>query len=268
MKSTIIITLIAFISFFVVNDLYSQTSQKRNEKSFLSPESLEKFQNEELPTDERDSKTFRNMYRNVNFIDFRGLELTTVAHSGFSGEKENFESLTGYNLGMTWEFPILSRKLGGDTPILKARMGKTEIKSSDELSSNVKVSSSSDKFVESLGVSEIYTIGFGAGYCYHVGFDCVYAMYNTYLTGQLTTVEDDGAISTVPTQLKGMSLGMTSSFETFLGLELTLGMEYSILTHSTPISDDQNINTFAIVFGLGFLEQSRYLNMQKIEYTE
>ncbi len=93
-------------------------------------------------------------------------------------------------------------------------------------------------------------------------------MYNTSLTGQLTAVEDDGTVSTVPTQLNGVSLGMTSSFETSIGVEFTLGMEYSVLNHITPVGEDQQINTLSLVLGIGFLEQSRYLNMREIEFVE
>jgi len=270
----ILITLMSASVIFIISSvsIYSQdnndSSASSDEKSFVSPRKLEKLQNEELPAEKRDSQTLRYMYRRVNFIDMRSIDATVVMNSGFSDEKRNFDSLSGYNFGLTWEFPILAKKLGGDTPILKARFGKSEIKSTDSLSEAVQVSSVSENFVESLGVSEVYTVGFGGGYCYHIGFDCVYVMYNTYLTGQLSTIEDDGSVSTVPTQLKGLSLGMTSSFETFLGVELTVGMEYSVLTHSTPISADQQINTLSLVFALGFLEQSRYLDMRQIDFVE
>lgn len=263
---------LAVLLLFSFTSVYSQENQKSSgsvvKKSFLSPEKLEELQNKDLPAERRDSRTLSKLYRRVNFIDLKAVDTTIVMNSGFADEKENFDSLSGYNLGLTWEFPILAKKLGGDTPILKARFGKSEIKSSGNLSNNIQVSNLSTKFVESLGISEIYTVGFGAGYCYHIGFDCLYGLYNTYLTGQLSTVDDNGMVSTVPTQLRGFSLGMTSSFETQLGIELTLGMEYSILTHSTPISQDQQINTFSLVLALGFLEQSRYLDMRQIDFVE
>lgn len=72
----------------------------------------------------------------------------------------------------------------------------------------------------------------------------------------------------VPTQLSGASLGMTSSFETSPGIETTLGMEYSMPTHSTPVADEQKIDTIGLVLGLGFRDQSRYLNMRGIEFAE
>ncbi len=263
-KSCLFIVLFGFCFF----NAWAQDNFSGDSQPFLSPEQLEQFQNNSLPAEQKSRKTLKTQYRNVNFIDLRSIDATAVVDSGYSGEQGNFDSINGYSFGLTWEFPILTRQLGGDTPILKARAGKTEIKASEMEDSNIQLSESSEKFVDSLGVSEVYTVGLGVGYCYHVGFDCMYAMYNTYLTGQMTAVENDGTVSTVPTQLKGISVGMTSSFETALGIEMTVGLEYSLLTHSTPLYDDQNLNTFSLVFGLGFLDQSRYLNMQEIEFVE
>ena len=198
----------------------------------------------------------------------RSLDFTVVAHSGFTGDKNNFDSASGYTGGLTWEFPILARTLGGGTPIFKARAGKTEIKSTSQVASDTETNAEASEFIESLGVSEVYTVAVGAGYCYHVGFNCMYGMYNTYLTGQLSTVKEDGEIATVPTQLTGYSIGMISTFDVFLGIELSLGMEYSMLEHLTTIYEPQRINTFSVVVGIGMIEQSRYMNMEKIEFIE
>ncbi|MDT8446643.1 MAG: hypothetical protein RRB13_07060 [bacterium] len=237
------------------------------ENSLFSPKKIETFQNQDRTAKQKDARTLKSMYGNVNLIDLRSFDAGFIASSGFTGEKNNFETISGYNFGVTWEFPVLMKALEGGTPILKARAGKTEITSASSVDSTI-VDSSLKSFVDTLGVSQLYTVAVGGGYCYHVGFDCVYAMYNTYLTGQLSTVNSDGSVSTVPTQLTGISFGTSSTFDVSLGIELTIGMEYSMLTHATPVSSDQNINALSINFGLGAVSQPRYVNMRPIEYVQ
>lgn len=236
-------------------------------ESVLSPEELKRLQNAEITSQKKDSATLKQMYRDVNFVDVRNIELSVIADSGFSGNQNNFDQVSGYSFGVTWEFPILAKQLGGGTPILKARAGKTEISSSGDVQEGTSIASSSKK-IDSLGSSEVYTVSAGAGYCYHVGFNCLYGLYNNYLTGQLSSVEEDGTVSSIPTQLTGYTVGMSSTFELFLGMEFTLGMEYSVLNHVTSIYDTQEIKTMSVVFGFGLVGQSRYMDMQPIEFVE
>ena len=265
------------IAFTLSTSVYAQDNLVVNEEeslagdtvedSVLSPNSIESFQNKERSAKRKDARTVRSMYGNVNFVDLRSFDAGFIVSDGFVGDKNNFESISGYNFGATFEFPVLMKAMEGGTPILKARAGKTEI-TADNSSNASAVDSSLANFVDALGVSQVYTVAFGGGYCYHVGFNCVYGMYNTYLTGQLSTVNDDGSVSSVPTQLTGYSIGTSSTFDISLGIELTIGMEYSILAHATPIFDTQNINTLSINFGLGAVNQPRYVNMRPIEYVQ
>ena len=83
MKPTKLFILSLLFTAFIF--FWSGTTQAANSKnsSFpLSPQKLEKFQNEELPAEQKDSRTIRTLYRNVNFIDLRGIEATTVMNSG------------------------------------------------------------------------------------------------------------------------------------------------------------------------------------------
>jgi len=232
----------------------------------LSPQNIRKFRDQKSSSSPKDTKTIRRMYGDIDFVDLRSFGITSIVSSGIDGEKNSFSAMKGYSADLTWEFPILMQRWGGNTPILKFRIGKSEI--NIDTDDKVKISEKSSEFIDTLGVSEVYTIGFGAGYCYHSGFNCIYGLYNSYLTGQLSTVKDSGEVSTVPTQLTGATVGMSSTFDLFLGIEFTLGMEYSTFKHATPLFDEQRINTFSIMVALGLVEQSRYSYMDPIEFID
>lgn len=258
---------ICFSSLLFAQDSGEPLPSEVVEGSVLSPNSIRDFRDTEKKPIKKDRKTLKNMYGDINFIDLRSAGLVTTISSGVDGDKNNFDSLSGYSAELTWEFPVLAKRFSGNTPILKFRTGKSELKM-DTPNESISVSDKASEFVDTLGVSEVYTIGVGGGYCYHTGFNCVYGMYNTYLTGQLSTVKKSGEVSTVPTQLNGFTFGMTSTFDVSLGIEVTVGMEYSMLTHRTPLFDDQKINSLSLVFAMGMVSEPRYTYMDQIEYVE
>jgi len=271
-KIILSIFLVLFSSTYVFSQETSPYGRKlpseRIYESPLSPQAIEKFQNQEVSPERKDSRTLKRMYGGVNFIDLRSFEITKIVDSGNLGKDNDYGGMEGFSAGVTWEFPVLARNLGGGTPIIKLRAGKTDIKLAEQAPAISEVDENLEGFIESLGVSEIYTVSAGLGYCYHTGFNCIYGLYNSYLTGQLSTLDSDGKISTVPTQLTGATIGMSSTFDILLGTELTFGLEYSVLEHNTPVHKPQLVNAASVVIGLGFVNESRYNNMRPIELVQ
>ncbi len=197
--------------------------------------------------------------QNPDYIAFRSLDFGFVVNSGSLDSEDKFESMSHWNAGITWEFPFVAKRLGGGTPILKVRAGRADIRLDDEAAETTTISENREAFIDSLGVSELYTIGIGGGYCYHKGFNCLYGIYTDFLTGQLSTVDEEGRTTVVPTQLRGFTVGMSSTFEVIRGAEMTLGWEYSIYEHVTTFDDPEEINGLALVVGMGFQEIPRPL---------
>ena len=265
--------LVLYTVFSLHSMLYAQTEPERKaplpselvRESSLSPQEMEAFQNKQPQPAPKDPNTLKEMYKSVNFIDLRSVDATLIVDSGIVGDQNSFESVQGHTVGMTWEFPIFSKPLGGNLPIFKLRIGKAEIKFKEGDSQKLKDASSLEHFVDSLGVSKIYMLGAGIGYCYHGSFNCLYGIYNSHLTGQFSGVDSKGEVISTPTQLDGFSIGMTSTFDIVLGVEVTVGMEYSKFKHISTISDPQRINTLSVVLGLGFMDQPRSSNSPSTE---
>jgi|GEM_PF-3534638 len=269
MKKINSVQLLILISIFSVNAFSDESqptiSSKVIRESAVSPEKLENFQNINKGPVIREDNTIKTLYENVDFIRLRSVETAFIVNSGTSEEKAHFSSVKGFSIGGNLEFPVLTNYLNGGTAIAKLRMGKTTIDINN--TSDVEEDESLEEFADNLGASELYNIGFGGGYCYHAGFNCVYALYNTSLTGQLTDSDIDNNISAIPTKLNGITLGVSSTFEVGLGLELTAGMEYSLMTHKIPREEDHRFNTLGLVFALGFIEESRYKKSRYIQFV-
>lgn len=241
-------------------------SSKPIRDSVISPKNIEDFQNIDRGPIVRENNTIKGLYENVDFIRLRSMETAFIVNSATSEEKPHFSSVKGFAFGGNIEFPVLTNYLNGGTPIAKLRMGKTTIDVND--TSDFDSDENLEDFTDSLGASELYTVGFGGGYCYHAGFNCAYTLYNTSLTGQLADSGSDNSISATPTKLSGITLGMSSTFEVGLGFELTAGMEYSMMKHQIPRVEDHKFNTLGLVFALGFVEESRYKSARNIKFVD
>ena len=251
-----------------------ETEQGGSVLDALSPDALRGLQEKEKKT-KVDRVTVKELYGDIDFISVRSFDFGYVFDYGFKNYDPNstrFEKnlqvskVEGYNFGVVWEFPILRKTLGGSSPMIKASAGKKIISFQSDSTGDASTSTNSETtFVDALDKSEVYTVAIGGGYCFNIGFNCAYAMYDNYLTGQMSVQESDGSIATVPTQLTGFTLGLSSIFEVTLGIEVGFALEYSMLTHKTPVTDSQQFNTVALVISLGLNSHSRFLDMGEIE---
>lgn len=240
-------------------------SSKPLRESKISPQKVRDFQDKEKPPIVREDATIKGLYQGVKFVRLRSLESVFIVNSGTTEEKPHFSSVKGFSVGANVEFPISAKYFSGGTPLAKVRMGKTTIDVADAADIE---GDNTDEFSDALGASELYTVGFGGGYCYHTGFNCAYALYNTSFTGQLANSDGNNSISAIPTKLKGVTLGMSSTFDVGLGLELSAGMEYSMMKHLIPTEEAHKFNTLGLVFALGFVEESRYKQARNIEFIK